>query len=36
MFSNFAFNPEPKISITDNDSVKFINCYNKDGEPVGI
>lgn len=36
LFNNFVCNPEPNINVIDNDSVKFTNCYNKDGEPVGM
>ncbi len=38
LFSNSVFKPAPEnIRITDNDHVKFVNCYTRDtGEPVGI
>ena len=35
-FSGFAFNPAPKISIFDNDSVKFINCFTADGNALTL
>jgi hypothetical protein len=37
MFTNSAFGHLPEeIRVEDNDSVKFINCFTKTGEPVGI
>ena len=33
VFENFAFNPLPSVTVTDNDAVKFINCFDKDGNP---
>lgn len=33
-FSGSAFNPAPKISVTDNDTVKFINCFTADGKEL--
>lgn len=37
-FSNSVFKPAPDaIRITDNDNVRFINCYTREtGEPVGL
>lgn len=37
MFTNCAFmNMPEEIRVEDNDQVKFINCFTKTGEPVGI
>lgn len=37
MFTNSAFGHLPEeIRVEDNDQVKFINCFTKTGEPVGI
>lgn len=36
MFTNCAFRSAPKITVTDNGKVKFLNCYTWDGEPVTL
>ena len=37
MFTNCAFmNMPEEIRVEDNDQVKFINCFTKTGEPVGL
>jgi len=37
MFTNSSFGVLPDaITVEDNDHVKFINCFTKSGEPVGI
>lgn len=33
-FSNCAFFYQPTINVKENDKVKFINCFDKDGEPI--
>ncbi|MBR5140306.1 MAG: hypothetical protein IKV16_04545 [Clostridia bacterium] len=35
-FSGSAFNPAPKISVSDNDSVKFISCFTADGKELTL
>ena len=35
MFSNCAFGERPeRVEVTENDHVKFVNCYTRDGEAV--
>ncbi len=34
MFNQCAFHSQPVVSVTDNQLVKFINCFTRDGEPV--
>ena len=34
MFSNSAFASMPTVNIEDNENVKFVNCFTKDGEEV--
>lgn len=36
MFTNCVFHSMPKITVEDNDKVKFLNCFTKDGEPVTL
>ena len=36
MFCDSAFAAQPSITVEDNENVKFINCFTKDGEAVGI
>ena len=37
MFTNCSFGYDPgEITVTDNEDVKFINCFNRAGEPVRI
>ena len=36
MFTDCAFQCQPAITVEDNDLVKFINCYTRDGETVGV
>ena len=37
VFTNSSFgNPPDAITVEDNGNVKFINCFTRDGEPVGI
>lgn len=34
MFTSCAFHGEPSITVEENENVKFINCFLKDGTPV--
>ena len=34
LFTNSVFYTEPKISVEENDKVKFVNCFTRDGEEV--
>ena len=35
MFTNCAFHGEPTITVEEKEATKFINCYLKDGTPIG-
>ena len=36
MFTHCMFGTQPQISVVDNEHTKFINCYTRGGEPVGM
>ena len=36
MFSDCAFGGVPAITVEDNDNVKFVNCFTRDGQAVGV